>query len=70
MSTDTSFFFNLCQGSVGTKQYIDICRDKMDTKMQQSAPLLVQEETVDSRLEQTVKKEQNSPKATTNNNTR
>ena len=44
------------KGSGGTKQHNDVRRDKMDAKMQQSAPLLAWEEAVDSTLMQTVKK--------------
>ena len=46
------------KGSGWTKQHNDVCRDKMDAKMQPSAPLLAQEGTVDFTLTQTVKKEQ------------
>ena len=43
------------KGSGWTKQHNDVCRDEMDAKTQQSAPLLAQEETEDSILTQTVK---------------
>ena len=43
------------KGSGRTKQHNDICRDKMDAKTQQSAPLLAWEGTVDSIAMLTVK---------------
>ena len=41
----------------GSKQHKRVCRDKIDVKMQQSAPLLAWEGTVDTKATLTVKKQ-------------
>ena len=43
------------KGSRWAKQHNDVCRDEMDAKTQQSAPLLAWEETGDSIAMLTVK---------------